>query len=259
MTRECFQSEERQYSGTGVTGLLLLGDGWQPYLSTTKDDVVNAEVWDTLMTFVFNEIEPLLEKTQESKLDLVLEDLALNLEQKLTDSNLKTDVWVAKVVKLSGPHHTTDRKIIEPAPGEEDGVTPDPKPGVKDGADVKTPRSGAVCKIEIIRQTDDQMDGMLCRADVEPGLIKVTINKDHPVIQACLVSHPVNKMCLNSWVVNEIADGLRDNKKAAAQLLPKKLTDRIIDLSEIEQRRAIARFLMDRVKEPLIVAENAAA
>ena len=78
-TRDCYSSPDGsvKFDGTEIAGWLQLGDGWQPYLSTTKDAVNDQPVWDVLMDHVFTKIRPLLERVQEDSFDLIFTDMAV--------------------------------------------------------------------------------------------------------------------------------------------------------------------------------------
>ena len=98
-TRDCYSSPDGslKFDGTGIAGWIQLGDGWQPYLSTTKDAVNDQPVWDALMGHIFTQIRPLLEKVQENVFDLTFSDIAVNLEQAFnSQSKANIEVHYAK-------------------------------------------------------------------------------------------------------------------------------------------------------------------
>ena len=155
-TRDCYSSPDGslKFDGTGIAGWIQLGDGWQPYLSTTKDAVNDQPVWDALMGHIFTQIRPLLEKVQENVFDLTFSDIAINLEQAFnTQSKANIEVHYAK----------------EPLPGDLPGSVGrgdndnEPKTSARDPGDAHK-ESPAVCRVKIYRQSDHQMKGVLCRA-----------------------------------------------------------------------------------------------
>jgi hypothetical protein len=98
-TRDCYSSPDGslKFDGTGIAGWIQLGEGWQPYLSTTKDAVNDQPVWDALMGHIFTQIRPLLEKVQENVFDLTFSDIAVNLEQAFnSQSKANIEVHYAK-------------------------------------------------------------------------------------------------------------------------------------------------------------------
>jgi hypothetical protein len=112
-TTECFQSSdgEEKYAGIGVSGWLDLGEGWQPYLSTTKDAIDDAPLYGALMDHVFKRIKPLLRAAERRSFSVQFDDLATGLEQAL---NSRTGDGVVKVGTELGPLPTSNSRADEP-------------------------------------------------------------------------------------------------------------------------------------------------
>jgi hypothetical protein len=79
-TRDCFKSDDEAFAGIGVSGWLDLGEGWQPYLSTTKDGFDHQPLYDVLMAHVFENIRALLLQAEQRSVDFELDNLAIGLE-----------------------------------------------------------------------------------------------------------------------------------------------------------------------------------
>jgi hypothetical protein len=92
-TRDCYRKDNLSYAGIGVSGWLDLGDGWQKYLSTTKDDFNDRGLYEFLMGHVFQKIKPLLEKAEPKAIDFELDNIALSLQFAL-EKNMKVKVEV---------------------------------------------------------------------------------------------------------------------------------------------------------------------
>ena len=226
-TRDCYSSPDGslKFDGTGIAGWIQLGDGWQPYLSTTKDAVNDQPVWDALMGHIFTQIRPLLEKVQENVFDLTFSDIAVSLEQAFnSQSKANIEVHYAK----------------EPLPGDPGDDTPKESP--------------AVCRVKIYRQSDDQMKGVLCRAvimsDTHNQEFGVEVNQDHPSMQEAMKQRPINRMALLAWIVAEIGKELPFHPELLRRVVPKRMLDNILGENDREQGRIVTRLLIDRACKP---------
>ena len=243
-TKDCFVSEDRQerFSGSGVTGWLDLGEGWQPYLTTTKDGLNDQPVWDRLMGFVFDKIRPLLEMVEMTRLELELDNIALNLERVL--GGIARVEVAGHEKRQSGPRDPGG--VSHGSTGN--GQPRKPKafePIDEDGTDTTEPGS---TRILIIPQTDEQMRGQLVAAVEVGDGIEAAVNIDHPVLKEALRQRPVNRMMLNYGVTREIAEVID-----ASQLLSDRVftpaQQRILEEFEGRKPRLIHRWLMDAAKE----------
>jgi hypothetical protein len=204
---ECFQSRdgEEKFAGIGVSGWLDLGDGWQPYLSTTKDAIDDAPLFDALMNHVFQRIKPLLEEAEKKSFSLHFDDLALGWEQAL---NSQAGDFLVKVgVQVAPPPHSDDFETT-PEPRSPYPLPEIPQPDGKTADNDK--RVAPSLAITIFRQSDAVLEGALCRAVIRDTDIFVEVNADHPIVQEALKARPVNRMALNLMIVGELAQAIVD-------------------------------------------------
>lgn len=236
-TRDCFVSpdSDEKYTGSGVCGYIDLGEGWQPYLSTTKNDINDAVVWDALMQHVFEEIRPLLREIQEEKLDLVLDDLCVQLTA-LFDGSGTLEVSVAKRPQgddagdsgKDGAEHR--RKFNEEAPGEDRQAT-----------------EPAATALLIVPQDDAQMDGALCLLEEDRSGHMVMVNKDHRDVAEALEAKQVNRTALIFLVAGVIASKAWRDEIFRKTLFRPKVLERI-DQTNGGGEGLILRLLVDRVR-----------
>ena len=132
-TKDCFISPDgtEKFTTASVTGWLDLGEGWQPYLTTTKNAINDRPLWDELMAYVFNRIRPLLEESKDDKLSIELDEIALSLTE-LFNGNATVTVnrQPAEVPDNLGPgDEEGEREPKEPkTPESDDGPSTD-RPG----------------------------------------------------------------------------------------------------------------------------------
>jgi len=199
-TRDCYRSPDglAQYSGVGITGYLDLGDGWQPYLSTTKDQVHHRPLWAKLMGHIFTRIEPLLKERDVEKMSVVLEGIALNLETALnSEFTVTVDVVGGEGEdREPGDEHGTHSHAATPKSPE--------KPQSKD--------EKSVTRIYLEPRSDADLEHLLCRVVVEGDGMIVQVNGDHPYIQEAMKAQPINRMALNGVITGEMARVIVENK-----------------------------------------------
>jgi Histidine kinase-, DNA gyrase B-, and HSP90-like ATPase len=242
-TRDCYQSPDgnEQYAGTGITGYLDLGDGWQPRLSTTKDRMDDEYSWDLLMGIIFDLIRPLLVQVEQEELYLELEELAVDLQEAL---NGRFSIEVE-----NRPKATMPTEIVF---GPDQGGTHEKsdKAGEGDPVKAKTP---ARTRILITPQSDEQMETLLCRADLRGNdTIVVMVNKDHEIVQEALKARPVNRMALNMMTTREIASEIVKDDDLLKRMFSRHAYE------AIEARKTngggeaqfVARLLIDQVHAP---------
>jgi hypothetical protein len=250
-TRDCFSDETHRYSGRSIAGWLQLADGWQSYLSTTKDSIDDQPLYDKLMAAVFLQIQHLLKETEEDEMHLILDELALNLEASL---NFNSDKHIEVLLKHK-PEKTEGEESGGGRPGDGPSHDPSPDPGpsgeVNDAGTEKPTDLPAVTQIIIVQETDDAMDGMLCTVLNGDGQIAVAVNKDHPVVQLALQSRPINRMALQLMVTREIAMMLSEENDLYRQVFSRKVTKMLDDMDEVTRQRYMARLLVDRVLDDL--------
>lgn len=248
-TKDCYKSPdgETRYSGAGISGWIDLGDGWQSYLSVTKDAMNDRPLWEAFMAHVHEEIRPLLKAAEDEKLSVELEGIALMLEQ-IFDGQATVEVGsLGKKPpgeeEKGGQRHGTD----EPDRGEEPTRDTNKDPTDKDGDDT-TRDDPARTRIEIISEDDVSMGGVLCRAELLGERIDVFVNKDHEDIQTAMMRKPVNRQFLNFVVVSDIANVIVKNDILLRKLLPKTVMRDLMDRDDEERRRLLIRVLVDSTK-----------
>ena len=241
-TRDCYENSDKteKYVGTGVTGWLDLGEGWQPYLSTTKDRMNDQPLWERLMGHVFEQIRPLLKQVEQDDLYLELEDLALDLQEAL---NGRADVSVEQ------PPRTPMPADVDFGDEPKGGTREPTDPTVDDSKDTVEAKAAARTRIKIAPRSDTELDHALCKADLHSdGVIHVLVNEDHDVVVQALKAKPVNRMALNMLTTREIAAEIVKDEQILKRLFKGHV------LETIEERRGdgadaqyVARLLIDRV------------
>jgi len=252
-TTECFQSRdgEEKYAGIGVSGWLDLGEGWQPYLSTTKDAVDDAPLYSALMDHVFKRIKPLLQAAERKSFSVQFDDLAIGLEQAL---NSRTGDVVVKVGTEMGPPPTTDNSTGVPPTDHPPG--PPPEIPMSNGRPGDSERNvSPSLEITIYQESDSALEGALCQAGIRGNDIFVAVNRDHAFVQEALKARPVNRMAFNVMIVDELARAIVevDDGILIKKIFHRDVASAIYGIEHNHHRsRIVARRLIDRVREPLM-------
>lgn len=241
-TRDCYDSptSEERFLGVGVCGYIDLGEGWQDYLSTTKEAINHAGAWSALMAFVYEEIRPLLVAMDEEKLSVFFDDLEFQFSEMINGKSeieatlSKTDTDGDHPSGVSRGNGTAPRSDREDDPEGNEGKKP------------------ASTEIVIERLTDMQMDGELCRVEPNKDDLIVLVNKDHDVIQECLKEKPVNKMALTLLIAREMA-ALAENDEGFMNRLFGKRRGLMDQINAKSGRGSfICRLLMDRSRSSVV-------
>jgi len=248
-TRDCYAAPDgsKSYLGIGITGWLDLGEGWQPYLTTTKDAMNDQPAWERLMGHVFQEIESLLKAVDHQGFSLLFDEIGIHLEAAL---NTHTPFEIGVKAKPS------------PQPEPDPGPAPGPGPGPDDpkhhnkprvpmddpGDDIKIPEPG-VTKLAVIETSDADLEGLLCKCEkIGQHEIMVSVNSDHSVVKEALQKRPINRMALNLLITREIADMVAEDD-ALRRVMFRPGVLREIEARDEDMRPAfIARLLMDRAR-----------
>jgi hypothetical protein len=253
ITRECFASPdgESSYAGIGVVGYIELDDGWQPYLSLTKTAVDDDRLWSALMSALYEQLLPLLEKTQEDKEYLLLEDIALDLQQVL-NKKIRATINVMRPASDGtgeSPEHWPETGNGNGGPGD------NPSEGSGSGGEEPQKEHGAVL-IEIVKVEDDQIDGLMCRVDIEGNRVDCFVNKDHEDVQEALIARPPNRLALRFMIVAGIAQEISKRRALLVKAFPRSVIDKVDQLDDRLRPGFITRLLMDRV-QPHNAADSA--
>jgi hypothetical protein len=251
--RECYQSPdgEEKYVGTGVSGWLDLGENWQPYLATTKDAFNDAPLFEVLMGHVFERIKPLLKEAEDKTFDVLFEDLNINLERALNGlGQIETEAAI-KLHRVkpkpnpfpnpdpdSEPRPVLDMELIRPVP-EPDGTNKTNGP--------------ALARTIIVPTNDVQMEGQLCRAQIEKAGdgVMILVNKDHHAVQEALKQKPINRLALLLMIVAEISEAICALDNSAAfirKMFSRSVATSLNDLPPRDRARKMARLLIDRAR-----------
>lgn len=250
-TKDCFVSPDREekFLGAGITGWLDLGEGWQPYLTTTKDGVDDARVWNTLMAYVFQEIRPLLEKVQSETFQVIFDDLALNLRDALDEGRRRFTRSIGGEEMAEGEEarrkSTGGDSNAEPGSDKPSTVPPTPLVSPSEGDDFRAPQSTET-PIEICTMGDAEMEGQLCSADFVAGSIAVYVNKDHAAVQMALQAEPLNRHALHMLITHYIAEEIISKPDLAKRLFP--AIARMNEQDERKSRAIVHAVLMNQVR-----------
>ena len=241
-TKDCYHGDGQTFNGIGVTGYLDLADGWQPFLSTTKAVVDDAQAWDELMVQLFRQLRPLLKDAQRQACSLLLEGLQLDLE-----------------FMLNGPldiKRPAGEEGTEPGGRERQGrgdMATNPKPGPVPVIPpvLKAPTPPMQLRLDPV--SDQQLQGALCRIDVQGRSLGGTINEDHPFVQAAIASRPPNRLAFYHLVITGIVDGILQQRPALLDEMLKPAARELVKAHEDDpqlRRGLLVRILLDHIREP---------
>lgn len=246
-TRECYASQDgsEKFIGAGIAGWLDLGDGWQPFLSTTKDALNDTPLWDALMEHVFQQIRPLLQKTENHELNVFFDDVCLMLKECANAiSALRIDVMRGEAteddqVPQLGDNPHGEGKDVEP------GEPRTPDLGSSDGADAK--KAPAISAMVIVRASEKAMGGALCRVSINGNDELIgSINIDHEWVREILKSKPINHRAFIYMIVREMASAICEDEVIRRRIFKPSLLRVIEDKSGTDRERYIARLLLDK-------------
>lgn len=236
-TRDCYKSSARNesFAGIGVSGWLDLGDGWQPYLTTTKDAFNDEPLYETLTEHVFAEIRELLILAEQHAEDFELDNLALGLQTALNRAmRLKV-----KVERQHGQDERGGGNSGGAGSGERKAKS-DP-----DGDDGK-----GIAHIQLIKQTDDDMLGVLARSGRHAdGGLYVDINKDHEFIREAMRQRPINAAALNLMIISEIATLFTEQPQLLREAFKPSIIEQLGEETDQEKARKLTRYLMDSIPD----------
>lgn len=236
-TRDFFDSPDggEKFRVAGIAGWIDLQDGWQPYLTTTKDALNDAPLWDDLCAAVFAKIKPLLAQLRTEKVNLLLDGIALELNTALESAGKIPVPGASPEVNIdypaSGAHPWKERHDHQREPGE-DGETR-----------ITAPR---VSRLEMVTQTDSSMEGTLCQVNQSHGDLNVFINGDNLSVKSALEKEPHNRLALAYLVMSEVASFLvRPENQCMLQRIFHRQYRRINAAREALRRGLVMRMLID--------------
>jgi hypothetical protein len=254
-TADCFQSRdgEEKYAGIGVSGWLDIGEGWQPYLSTTKDAIDDAPLYGALMDHVFKNIKPLLQAAERKSFSVQFDNLAIGLEQAI---NSRAGDVVVKVGVEMGPPPASDNPTDEPPTDHPPGPPPEIPVSIGQPGDSERNVAPSLA-ITIYQESDAALEGALCQAGIRGSDIFVAVNRDHTFVQEALKARPFNRMALNVMIVDELARAIVeiDDGVLIKKIFHRDVASAIYGIEHNHHRsRIVARRLIDRVRDPVMAA-----
>lgn len=264
-TRECYQSsldpDAEKYSGNGVAGWLDLGNGWQNYFTTYKDGIHDDRVRIVLMHHVYESILPLLKRTEDERMSVVFDGIALELESALNNLG-DIDFTVDNVGSRKREHRGGGG--VQPTPDPDNPIpeieTNEPDEETDGEMENETP---AQCKIALIKETNENLSGALCRVQRENQYdrnFKIEINNDHPIIKTLMTERPLNKVALHLMLCRELAAGLLEfGDNLINEVLPQSMKKQLAPLSDTQKQRTLYRLLFDSAKRAPLTAEETKA
>lgn len=243
-TRDFFESVDggERFNVSGVTGWIDLGDGWQPYLSTTKDSINDTPLYEKLREKIFEKIKPILQKVKTEKLKILLKGLALEL-----NGALDPDQCTQIRVRPSG-EETPERP--EPDPEREIKTRkkhrrfPKPLPEDSSGVLKKQP---VRTRLELSPLNDQEMEFRLCDAQRQGERVVIFINEDHPDVKVSMEQKPINRVALAFLALRELARLLKQEKDLQEKVFNIRDFHKIEHVSEEIREGLIFRMLIDKV------------
>jgi len=123
-----------------------------------------------------------------------------------------------------------------------------PEPDGKDKS-----KEPAMTRTITVPTNDVQMEGPLCRAQIEGAGVIVLVNKDHHAVQKALKQKPINRLALLLMIVHEISEAicaLDDSAAFIRKMFSRSVATSLIDLQSSRDRaRRMARLLIDRARD----------
>jgi Histidine kinase-, DNA gyrase B-, and HSP90-like ATPase len=256
-TRDCYQSPDGETCyGAGVAAYVdLIGGGWKPKLSTTKDEIDDAHARARLMHEIFLKIEPLLEQTEQDRLAIVLDGIALELTDALNGINDPDfDLGDDGGHGAAGPGNLRDDRVIfddvvRPFKPIDPKVVDPTRKGPYPGGDRKPPAA----RLRLHLASDKEIDGAMCRMAViseHETNLRVEINKEHEVVEELLKPRQ-DRLPLNMMVTREIASALIKHPQLMRRILARRVQAKLDTFTDDGSReRLLARLLMDSARRP---------
>ena len=166
----------------GACGYLDLSEQWLECLTTTKEDIrADArELEDELMIKAEVLLRPLVEQLQKAKRAKIFQNVKFSLKHRF-------QTGFTQIVMSSGGRGPGGGSPPKP-PG------PDPKPPRKQQAP-------AAAEIEIEEASGADIDGLLCKVDLDAKYAVAYVNKDHDLVVTALDAEPVNQRLLEQILV----------------------------------------------------------
>lgn len=239
-TKDCFRSPDgsESFSGIGVTGFIDLQHGWQPFLSTTKTAIDDSRVEAALMSSLYEQLKPILEEVDRENQMLILDDLALELQQ-MFDGKLKVEVDHGGVLD---PDRPGTERVGTKRSGEPAVTMPSEPASRKD--------DGAV-QLALTRLDEKNMEGLLCRIEIRgESHLEGFINEDHEFVQAAIAERPPNRRALHKMVVDAVATAvLTERPQLLTRMFPKPVIEEFESRDVRYRHGFLVRLLIDRVRE----------
>ncbi len=198
-------------NSNNVYGEITLGSGWDKCFSPDKTQIVDG--WENLVDAVYSTCSSLLDEAREWKEQLRFDELGLHFSNELMDALTSLrgpgDIPAQKAKKggesggEGGGKKKEKRKRKQP-----ESTTVDPNQlgdegRVHDDNGRRTKTGYYVINIRFCGK--DQTQGFVHYQTMQPGILDVFLNKDHPVIAEASKSGATNVMMLRILVAQAFA------------------------------------------------------
>ena len=181
----------------GACGYVDLSPEWLPYLTTTKDDINEdgREFEAVLMERIAEELRPLVEKLAAAKRARIFSNIRISLKRKMQS------LFRAPAIP-----------VIDEDEEPEVATPVDPEATKPRRPRVPSRHSPKVAVIDIEEATNESIEGLLCKVELQGHTIKAFINKDHPYIVQALDQEPINQMLLESVLITALSKEIIEEK-----------------------------------------------
>jgi hypothetical protein len=205
---------------------------------------------------IFLKIEPLLKQTEQDRLAIVLDGIALELTDALNGINDPDfDLGDDGGHGAAGPGNLRDDRVIfddvvRPFKPISPKVVDPTRRGPYPGGDRKPPAA----RLRLHLASDKEIDGAMCRMAViseHETNLRVEINKEHEVVEELLKPRQPNRLPLNMMVTREIASALIKHPQLMRRILARRVQAKLDTFTdECSRERLLARLLMDSARRP---------
>jgi hypothetical protein len=239
-TKEPFRLNGEGADGTGIIGYIELADGWQKFLTATKQGIDDDEARAKLFAALEEQLRPLLEKAQKQRDVVLFRELEVELKSLLDpgrdpslddplseDGQLVADPDGTEMVHGNGKH-----------PGEGTGVP-------------ASRHAGWVGNVQIVPLPRAAMDDEFAHAERRGDALIVQVDEEHPHVRKMRQAEPPEaKFALMREVVNNIAGLIARDADLQAHIFTRAQREDIEARHPERQVGRVVRMLSDRMVVP---------